>query len=145
MGEGDHAYAVLKSLLGPQRTYPNMFDAHPPFQIDGNFGGAAGIMEMLVQSWGGEIILLPALPTAWPSGQIKGMKARGGVTIEMSWRQARLASLVIRGRPGSVVRLRYRGAARDVTLDARGTHATGERELLRSKVIPGESAGTAPA
>jgi alpha-L-fucosidase 2 len=122
MGEGDHAHAVLKSLTGPQRTYPNMFDAHPPFQIDGNFGGAAGIMEMLAQSWGGEIILLPALPKAWSAGRIKGMKARGGITLDMSWRHSRLVSLVLRGRPGAKVRLRYRGDAMAITFDAQGMY-----------------------
>ena len=131
MGEGDHAYAVLKSLIGPQRTYPNMFDAHPPFQIDGNFGGATGIMEMLVQSWGGEIILLPALPTAWPAGQIRGMRARGDVTIDMSWRRAKLASLVLRGKPGSELRLRYRGETRIVTLDSQGLHKANDLFSLR--------------
>jgi len=122
MGEGNHAHEVLKALTGPQRTYPNLFDAHPPFQIDGNFGGAAGIMEMLVQSWGGEIMLLPALPTAWPSGEIKGIKARGGITVDLSWRQAKLVSLVLKGKPGASVRLRYRGNAKDVSFDARGTY-----------------------
>ena len=122
MGEGDHAHEVLKALTGPQRTYPNMFDAHPPFQIDGNFGGAAGIMEMLVQSWGGEIILLPALPAAWPSGAIKGLKARGGITVDMAWRQSKLVSLVLQGKPGAPARLRYRGQASDVRFDAQGAY-----------------------
>ncbi len=86
MGEGDHAHTVLQALLGPQRTYPNMLDAHPPFQIDGNFGGAAGILEMIVQSWGGEIRLLPALPKAWPEGGARHPCAR------CRQRQPRMAS-----------------------------------------------------
>lgn len=122
MGEGDHAHAVLKALTGPQRTYPNMFDAHPPFQIDGNFGGAAGIMEMLLQSWGGEVILLPALPSAWPSGEFKGLKARGGLTVDLSWRAGKLASLLLKGAPGAPVRLRYHGKPEDVELDAQGLY-----------------------
>ena len=122
MGEGDHAHEVLRALTGPQRTYPNMFDAHPPFQIDGNFGGAAGIMEMLIQSWGGEIILLPALPKAWPTGEIKGMKARGGITLDMSWRHATLVSLVLKGKPGASIRLRHHGSVRVATLDPQGTY-----------------------
>ncbi|MBW8735015.1 MAG: glycoside hydrolase N-terminal domain-containing protein, partial [Asticcacaulis sp.] len=125
MGEGDHAHSILKALTGPQRTYPNMFDAHPPFQIDGNFGGAAGIMELLVQSWGGEVHLLPALPSAWPSGEIKGVRARGGLAIDLRWRAGKLASLTVKGPPGAPVRLRYLDTVKDVVLDTRGAYKQG--------------------
>jgi alpha-L-fucosidase 2 len=99
-----------------------LFDAHPPFQIDGNFGGAAGLMEMLVQSWGGEVRLLPALPSAWPTGEIKGIRARGGLVIDLRWRAGKLAALAVKGPAGAPLRLRYLGAVKDVTLDAQGVY-----------------------
>ncbi|MEO6359325.1 MAG: glycoside hydrolase family 95 protein [Sphingomicrobium sp.] len=120
MGDGERAYSVLQGLLGPQRTYPNMFDSHPPFQIDGNFGGAAGILEMLVQSWGGEIHILPALPNDWASGSIRGVRARGGIEVDLDWAGGAARKLVLRGRPRAQVKLRYRGQLRPVTLDSRG-------------------------
>jgi alpha-L-fucosidase 2 len=123
MGEGARAHAILKSLLGPRRTYPNLFDAHPPFQIDGNFGGAAGILEMLVQSWGGEIHLLPALPAAWPDGEIRGVRARGGVSLDLRWRGGQLRRAELRGPARQALTLRYRGRTRAVSLDARGRYA----------------------
>ncbi len=122
MGDGDHAHRILKSLQGPQRTYPNMFDAHPPFQIDGNFGGAAGIMEMIVQSWGGEILLLPALPTSWPTGRVNGVRARGGVTVDLAWSKSELRSFALVGKPGASLRLRHRGELREIRLDSDGRY-----------------------
>jgi alpha-L-fucosidase 2 len=120
LGDGERALAILRGLLGPERTYPNMFDAHPPFQIDGNFGGAAGILEMLVQSWGGEVHLLPALPRAWPAGAVRGLCLRGALEIDLDWQDGRPRHLVLRGRPRAVVRLRHAGHATVVVLDARG-------------------------
>lgn len=120
MGDGDRAHSILLGLLGPTRTYPNMFDAHPPFQIDGNFGGTAGILEMLLQSWGGEVHVLPALPSAWPVGAVNGVRARGGIEADVEWSGGKLKRLALRGTPGATVPVRYRGHVTGVLLDARG-------------------------
>ncbi|MYN28467.1 glycoside hydrolase family 95 protein [Duganella levis] len=124
MGEGERAYAILQGLLGPERTYPNMFDAHPPFQIDGNFGGTAAILEMLVQSWGGEIRVLAALPQAWPEGSVRGVRARGGVELDLDWSQGRLQQLQLRGKPGQTVKVRYGERLTELRLDGNGRART---------------------
>ncbi|SCX22117.1 hypothetical protein DSM25558_3071 [Agrobacterium sp. DSM 25558] len=104
LGRGARAHDVLALLLSPERTYPNLFDAHPPFQIDGNFGGAAGILEMLVQSRVGEIRLLPALPKTWQSGCLSGIRVRGGLLLDFSWQDGKVSSLKFKAeREGQVI------------------------------------------
>lgn len=124
------AYAIYRTLLtyvspdcyqGSDRrrsggTYPNLFDAHPPFQIDGNFGGTAGVCEMLVQSDGQRIDLLPALPDAWKDGQVQGICARGGYEIAMTWKGSRVVSAVVKSKAGGQVTVSYNGKSVTLTL-----------------------------
>lgn len=111
--DGDHAYKLITDQLTLVRnekkkggTYPNLFDAHPPFQIDGNFGCTAGIAEMLMQSYDGFIYLLPALPSVWKEGEVKGLVARGGFELDITWKEGKVSRLVVKSRLGGNCRLR---------------------------------------
>lgn len=128
--DGNRAYKMFRELLRyvdpdgkktekPRRgggTYPNLFDAHPPFQIDGNFGGTAAVVEMLVQSNENEIRLLPALPDAWETGTIKGICARGGFELEMHWDKKRLSKLIISSKLGGKTTLIYGNQTKSILL-----------------------------
>ncbi len=118
--DGEHAYKMYRQLLkyvepsglktnygGGGGTYPNLFDAHPPFQIDGNFGGAAGVIEMLLQSTEKEIRVLPALPDAWESGSVKGICARGGFEVTVGWNEGKLQRITVLSKSGEHCALRY--------------------------------------
>ena len=127
MLDGNHAFQIIKNMLhilppegstieyfegqdkkdfSDGRTYPNLFDAHPPFQIDGNFGCSAGVCEMLLQSHDGAVHLLPALPDSWTEGEVKGLLARGAFTVDMKWNSNELQEAVITTKIGGVLRLR---------------------------------------
>lgn len=103
--DGNHAYKMYRELLG-KSTCPNLFDTHPPFQIDGNFGGISGVGEMLLQSHNGELHLLPALPDAWAEGSVSGMKARGAFTVDIAWSESKLVSAVVTSHAGQPCTLR---------------------------------------
>jgi alpha-L-fucosidase 2 len=138
--DGEHAYKILRSAftyidprekretMGGGGTYPNLFDAHPPFQIDGNFGATAGITEMLLQSHDGMITLLPALPDAWKNGSITGIKARGNFSISIQWKNGELANAKIFSAIGGNCRLRTQQPVK--VIEVNSSMAKGENPNL---------------
>ena len=126
-----HYYRTLLKYVSPDGyrgkdarrgggTYPNLLDAHSPFQIDGNFGGTAGVAEMLIQSTPETISLLPALPGAWKNGSMKGLRARGGFEVSMTWRDGKVTTATVKGQPGNKTTVKANGKSRKVTVPATG-------------------------
>ncbi|TCB98285.1 glycoside hydrolase family 95 protein [Micromonospora zingiberis] len=120
MEEGNRAHDLIRYLATPARLAPNMFDLHPPFQIDGNFGATAGIAEMLLQSHANELHLLPALPAAWPDGKVKGLRGRGGYTVGVTWSGGQADEILVKADRDGRVKLRGqlfagRYTVRDIT------------------------------
>jgi len=144
LADGDHAYKILKdglTYIGPKNpsykgggTYPNLFDGCPPFQIDGNFGGTAGITEMLLQSYDGFINLLPALPAAWPDGKVKGLRAKGGFTVGTDWKDNSITKATILSELGGNCRIRTNIPVR--VLETGSVKASGENPNVFFKTDP---------
>jgi alpha-L-fucosidase 2 len=124
----EHAHQLLQQLLSARNTCPNLFGLHPPMQIDGNFGISAGIAEMLLQSQAGEIELLPALPTEWPTGKISGLRARGGYEVGIEWQDGKLVSVTVKNVSGDGhCKVRYGGKTLEFSIKPGKTKSlTGE-------------------
>lgn len=124
LSDSENAFKHLQALLA-KSTLPNLFDTHPPFQIDGNFGGTAGIAEMLMQSHAGIIDVLPALPSAWKDGHIKGLKARGNYMVDIYWKEGRLQTLTIRVFNNQSCKIRYLSNEIEYPMEAGKTYTFG--------------------
>ncbi|MGB4045441.1 MAG: glycoside hydrolase family 95-like protein, partial [Halanaerobiales bacterium] len=135
--EGELAYENLLELLKCS-TLPNLFDTHPPFQIDGNFGATAAIAEMLVQSHDGLITLLPALPSAWASGRVKGLRLRGGFELSMEWKDHRLVKAWLKVEGDNICHLRTREKIKVYLQDKVIGESQGDGGVITIDSLPGE-------
>ncbi|GAB4000600.1 hypothetical protein GCM10029992_33030 [Glycomyces albus] len=135
MEEGARAHDLIRQLVTPDRLAPNMFDLHPPFQIDGNFGATAGVAEMLLQSHGGELHLLPALPPAWPTGSVSGLRGRGGFTVGAAWSAGSIDELTVAPDRDGAVKIRSRMFTGDSELVDESTGAAIDPDRLESDLI----------
>jgi alpha-L-fucosidase 2 len=139
--DGDHALALIKNLLRPTGlpgtrfdgngagVYPNLFCSHPPFQIDGNFGGTAGVAEMLLQSHEGHIALLPALPREWRHGSVRGLRARGGFEVDLAWHDGQLVRATVLAKHDATCAVRYGG--KTISFDG----VAGQREDIARRLL----------
>jgi alpha-L-fucosidase 2 len=144
MEDGARAYKLVRDLVTTERLAPNMFDLHPPFQIDGNFGATSGIAEMLLQSHNGELHILPALPPAWPTGSVTGLRGRGGYTVAAAWNGGQIRELTVTADRAGTVRVRSRmftGTYQlvDTTTGSQVQPTKPETDLIEFTVQPGHT------